>query len=1132
MRVCPLIVVFFLSLFLVSTAEAVPVGELRKGIAARDHAGGQGYILFVPGGLNPEGFHIDVPGAEEPQGRFLVYSSNAKNFVAVQFVNGSWHYDDNSYLRPFVPQASDTIVASVDFTADTVTMLNGQDTVIHGIRAGYQQGDINITANMWDGVANSGEFGVTGTNIDLNPVPVVPDAVNIPLSQKPWVIDNGSGIAYAEGENDEGTAYSFRFLSQRGINYVIESSEDLQTWQNVGFYHGLGLTINHPLFPLIQNENGEAVVEATPEEYTPPINASLRIAEIKSGTITTGLHLSWLSMDDGTPMNYTLHGQTLETGVPALYSKQFDEYVFFIQFALGGVNASDVPIPDTLRPNDAAMIGKFLDSLPTINAEIAASTAAQSANPSPPPASGSKTFYRIVRKYADSDGDGLLDHTEVANGTDHYNWDSDGDGISDSNDSNPNENAAMVDPDGSGLSASLLNGLIGRWDFEQVNAQGNYPDKSPNSNHAQVVSGDLQKLGIISRAFSLIPNTTTQAGNHLTMAAPSMGSVYSLSMWIKPEKNNLNGLNHQVLWSYQSTDNTTNLRLVLTSGKTMILRRKIQGQPLVHVASWTLTDPVNLGKWHHISLVRKAYSVPSTSGYLHELYFDGKKIPLGQSTTPVEQDTLSAGSMAMGKDITSAPSAGATGEGDYFGLVDRLLFHNRALTAAEVLSLFQNDADQDGLWDVSESRSYIWRDNDGDGEEDSEEITYTINPFRWDRPDLDHDDDGILSLVEQNHTTNPTDIAHPDTDGDLIPDGWELDNGLDPNDENDALLDGDNDGANNLVEYSFNSDPNNSDTDGDGTNDGNEAGGPDGNPDTPGGSNPNDPSDNGQPLPPEEKLVINLGVGDKSGSLSEDYVMNIYRIDPDTGSKKRFYTLRSGGHGQYKEITLDIFKKRDTYTFQIDWQSSNLSTSSSGTEGPDYDYWFVVEPQNDETGILIDQYDPDTKRADIAHPVSGEDKNDVEDFPQSVEKKRVVRMVGEILTDLNNDGVVDYKDKILRDDAAKSGATETAKQVGTEYIFVNDKLSNGLDDKEDPKVAPGTIEDDDVEELQISIPLQLGIVRLDHPSIEKLKFYESKQCVKAIKFPFDLGGAKKLPKTLYVRAEGDFDNQKNLECLL
>ncbi|MBS1859361.1 MAG: Ig-like domain-containing protein [Acidobacteria bacterium] len=61
-----------------------------------------------------------------------------------------------------------------------------------------------------------------------------------------------------------------------------------------------------------------------------------------------------------------------------------------------------------------------------------------------------------------------------------------------------------------------------------------------------------------------------------------------------------------------------------------------------------------------------------------------------------------------------------------------------------------------------------------------------------------------------------------DSDNDGIPDQWELDHGLNPHDPSDALLDPDQDGLTNLREYQIGTDINNPDTDGDGLLDGEE----------------------------------------------------------------------------------------------------------------------------------------------------------------------------------------------------------------------------------------------------------------------------------------------------------------------
>ena len=80
-------------------------------------------------------------------------------------------------------------------------------------------------------------------------------------------------------------------------------------------------------------------------------------------------------------------------------------------------------------------------------------------------------------------------------------------------------------------------------------------------------------------------------------------------------------------------------------------------------------------------------------------------------------------------------------------------------------------------------------------------------------PNDDPDADGATMAVEYQQDTNP---CHQDTDGDGMPDAWEVSHGFDPLNANDAAGDADGDGLTNLQEHQIGTDPHNTDTDNDG----------------------------------------------------------------------------------------------------------------------------------------------------------------------------------------------------------------------------------------------------------------------------------------------------------------------------
>mgnify|MGYP003343247632 CR=1 FL=1 len=82
------------------------------------------------------------------------------------FRSGSqWLYDTNGAYVAFTPRSgSDVLVATLDFSANTATSAQGMDENIGSppIHLGYASGDLVVTAQMWGGSENNGEFGISG----------------------------------------------------------------------------------------------------------------------------------------------------------------------------------------------------------------------------------------------------------------------------------------------------------------------------------------------------------------------------------------------------------------------------------------------------------------------------------------------------------------------------------------------------------------------------------------------------------------------------------------------------------------------------------------------------------------------------------------------------------------------------------------------------------------------------------------------------------------------------------------------------------------------------------------------------------------------------------------------------------
>ncbi len=95
-------------------------------------------------------------------------------------------------------------------------------------------------------------------------------------------------------------------------------------------------------------------------------------------------------------------------------------------------------------------------------------------------------------------------------------------------------------------------------------------------------------------------------------------------------------------------------------------------------------------------------------------------------------------------------------------------------------------------------------DTDGDSMPDGWELDNNFDPLNAKDGVQDADGDGLTNLAEFTHRTDP---RNPDTDADTMPDIWELTYGFNPLNPEDAALDADGDGVSNKREHDIGSDP-------------------------------------------------------------------------------------------------------------------------------------------------------------------------------------------------------------------------------------------------------------------------------------------------------------------------------------
>ncbi len=233
------------------------------------------------------------------------------------------------------------------------------------------------------------------------------------------------------------TYRSLVFQAALGMEYVVQSSEDLVTWQNLPERH---YGLNHEVVvPMIEKpEPGNPPQGPPPGPPPAPMKSATLILHRADGG---GVILSFRSLDGGQPLRHHLEelSMSAEWDSMPLYVNRFDNRMFCILHSGSEMEPDEENPP--LGPEDEAMIEDFEEHFAAMDAEVVANVIRTRTLPDPPAqAPGQKLFLRLAILEIDTDADGTPDWLEFAQAgnenpgeppADPWNWDADGNGIPD-----------------------------------------------------------------------------------------------------------------------------------------------------------------------------------------------------------------------------------------------------------------------------------------------------------------------------------------------------------------------------------------------------------------------------------------------------------------------------------------------------------------------------------------------------------------------------------------------------------------------------------------------------------------------------------------------------------------------------
>lgn len=219
---------------------------------------------------------------------------------------------------------------------------------------------------------------------------------------------------------------SFQFESDEFLSYQIQVSQDLKIWSDLATFQGFNETVVFPFAPIPQNGQTTNTPSQNPN---PPVVITLERA-IGGGTVMT-----WNSLDNQAPKKSFAPGITLGSHWDAalFFSQQVGLYSYFVSSPPGSAVAAPSQEPE-LTAADINFRSEFINSgFTALDSAIQNQTPSNNTLSPYPISNGS--YFRVKTQIADEDSDGLPDETEQTpptqggTGTDHQNPDSDGDGV-------------------------------------------------------------------------------------------------------------------------------------------------------------------------------------------------------------------------------------------------------------------------------------------------------------------------------------------------------------------------------------------------------------------------------------------------------------------------------------------------------------------------------------------------------------------------------------------------------------------------------------------------------------------------------------------------------------------------------